>query len=79
MIRRHISYANVTATLALVLALGGGAYAVQGIPDRTGVFHGCVNKRNGALRLMLRPGSASYGFVTSGGQTLDSGSVRCQH
>jgi hypothetical protein len=27
-IRRHLSYANVTATLALFVALGGGAYAV---------------------------------------------------
>jgi hypothetical protein len=27
-IRRHLSYANVTATLALFLALAGGAYAV---------------------------------------------------
>jgi hypothetical protein len=28
-IRRHLSYANVTATLALFLALGGGAYAID--------------------------------------------------
>jgi hypothetical protein len=52
MIRKRVSYANVTATLALVLAIAGGALAVQGIPDRTGVFHGCVNKRSGALRLI---------------------------
>lgn len=31
-IRRHLTYANVTATLALLLALGGGAaYAVDKI------------------------------------------------
>jgi hypothetical protein len=28
-IRRHLSYANVVASLALLLALGGGAYAVN--------------------------------------------------
>jgi hypothetical protein len=28
-IRRHLSYANVTATLALFVALGGGAYAID--------------------------------------------------
>src|SRR5207248_6365804 len=53
MARNRITYANVAATLALVLALGGGAFAaVHGVPDRTGVFHGCVNKRTGALRLI---------------------------
>jgi hypothetical protein len=30
-IRRHLSYANVVATLALFLALGGGSYAVNKI------------------------------------------------
>ncbi len=33
-IRRHLSYANVTATLALFLALGGGAYAVSKVSSR---------------------------------------------
>jgi hypothetical protein len=33
-IRRHLSYANVVATLALLLALGGGAYAVERISSR---------------------------------------------
>jgi hypothetical protein len=33
-IRRHLSYANVTATLALFLALAGGAYAVGKISSR---------------------------------------------
>jgi hypothetical protein len=41
--RRHLTYANVTATLALVLALGGGAaYAVDKINSRDVV--------NGSLR-----------------------------
>ncbi len=33
-IRRHLSYANVTATLALFAALGGGAYAVSKVNSR---------------------------------------------
>lgn len=33
-IRRHLSYANVTATVALFVALGGGAYAVTNIDSR---------------------------------------------
>lgn len=33
-IRRHLSYANVVATLALLLALGGGAYAIDKVTSR---------------------------------------------
>ena len=33
-IRRHLSYANVTATAALFVALGGGAYAVSEVNSR---------------------------------------------
>jgi hypothetical protein len=33
-IRRHLTYANVTATLARFLALGGGAYAIDGVHSR---------------------------------------------
>ena len=33
-IRRHLSYANVVATLALLLALGGGAYAINRVDSR---------------------------------------------
>jgi hypothetical protein len=33
-IRRHLSYANVTATVALFVALGGGAYAVSKVDSR---------------------------------------------
>ena len=52
--RRHVTYANVIATLALFLALGGGAYALSGAPDGNGVFHGCVNSHSGALRVVAR-------------------------
>jgi hypothetical protein len=33
-IRRYLSYANVVATLALVMALGGGAYAINRVDSR---------------------------------------------
>jgi hypothetical protein len=48
----HLTYANVMATVAVFLALGGGAYALSGIPDRSGVYHGCVNPKAGALRVV---------------------------
>jgi hypothetical protein len=51
-IRSRLTYANVVATGALFIALGGGAYAVSGIPDRSGVFHGCVSNRTNLLRVV---------------------------
>jgi hypothetical protein len=47
-----LNYANVMATAAMFVALGGGAYAVTGTPDKAGVFRGCVSKRTGALRIV---------------------------
>jgi len=41
-IRRYLSYANVTATLALILSLAGSAYAIQAI--------GSHDVRNDSLR-----------------------------
>ena len=50
---RRLSYANVMATVAVFVALGGGAFAaLGGIPDPQGVFHACANKRTGALRVV---------------------------
>jgi hypothetical protein len=48
----RLTYANVMATVAVFLALGGGAYALSGIPDRGGVFHGCVSNSTGVLRVV---------------------------
>jgi hypothetical protein len=48
----RLTYANVMATVAVFLALGGGAYALTGVPDRGGVFHGCVSSRTGLLRVV---------------------------
>jgi hypothetical protein len=50
---RRPSPALVISLIALFAALGGGAYAaLSGIPDSRGVFHGCVNTRTGALRVV---------------------------
>jgi hypothetical protein len=51
-IKSRLSYANVMATVAVFLALGGGAYALTGVPDRRGVFHGCVSNKTGVLRVV---------------------------
>jgi hypothetical protein len=50
----RLTYANVMATGAMFVALGGGAYAVSGTPDRAGVFRACVSKRTGDLRVVDR-------------------------
>jgi hypothetical protein len=53
-IRAHATYANVTATAALFIALGGGAYAATGNPfaGSGGQLHGCVPKHGGLLRIV---------------------------
>jgi hypothetical protein len=53
----RLSYANVMATGAVFVALGGGAYALGGIPDGGGVFHGCVSNSTGVLRVVKSAGS----------------------
>jgi hypothetical protein len=52
----RLTYANVMATGAMFVALGGGAYALSGVPDRSGVFHGCV-ATSGALRVVAKASS----------------------
>ncbi len=51
-LRSRLTYANVVATGALFVALGGGAYALTGVPDRGGVFHGCVSNKTSVLRVV---------------------------
>lgn len=69
----RISYANVTATLALVLALTGGALAASNsFIGAGGQIHGCVS-RNGQLTL-LRPGqSCKSGTAISWNQKGQTG------
>jgi hypothetical protein len=52
----RLTYANVVATGALFVALGGGAYALSGIPDSGGIYHGCVAS-SGALRVVAKASS----------------------
>ena len=53
LMRPRLTYANVASTLAVFVALGGGAYAaVSAIPGPDGVIHGCYKKRGGSLRLV---------------------------
>ena len=35
LLRRHLTYANVVASLALFLALGGAAYAATQLPQNS--------------------------------------------
>jgi hypothetical protein len=49
----RLTYANVVASVALVLAMGGGAYAaMNSVPGPGGVIHGCYARRTGSLRLV---------------------------
>ena len=51
-LRYRITYANVTATAALFLALSGGvAVAAGGIPGEDGKIQGCYS-RDGGLRVV---------------------------
>ena len=47
--RRHITYANVAATLALLIAIGGGSYALAASGGNT--ITACAKKKGGALRI----------------------------
>jgi hypothetical protein len=58
---RRPSPALVVSVIALVAALGSGAYAaVSGIPDALGVFHGCVNNRTGVVRVVKSAKSCAH-------------------
>ncbi len=76
--RRHVSPANVAATLALSLALSGGvALAVTSIPDADGTIHGCYNTTSGGLRVVpdgqaCKNGEAALAFNQKG-QKGDTG------
>ncbi len=50
-ITRHVSYANVAATLALVLAMSGGAVAATGGFSSGGTLRACANEE-GRLKLL---------------------------
>ena len=50
--RLPTSYANVMATIAVFLGLGGGAFALNKPPKPTPTISGCYAKRTGALRVL---------------------------
>lgn len=52
--RPHLSYANVMATIAVFIAIGGGALAATSFIGSDGKIHGCVSKK-GRLTV-LKPG-----------------------
>jgi hypothetical protein len=53
----RLTYANVMSTVAVFIALGGGAYAASsGFVSSGGAIHGCVTKHGGALKV-VRTGS----------------------
>ncbi len=61
---RSLSYANVMATVALFLALGGGAFAAtKGLATKGGVIHGCVSARTHVLTVLKPGGRCGRGQV----------------
>lgn len=50
-VRRRASYANVMSTIAVFLALTGGAWAVRSAATGPATIRACVSKRTGAVRL----------------------------
>src|SRR4051812_46798112 len=59
-LRAHLTYANVAATLALVLAASG--FAVASIPNSRGVIRACYARHGGALRTIdkAKKGAAGH-------------------
>jgi hypothetical protein len=52
----HPTPAGLLAVAALFVALGGtgAAIATSAIPDASGVFHGCVDRKTGTVRLVTK-------------------------
>ncbi len=52
-LRGHLSYANVMASIAVFVALGGGAYAAtSSFVAGNGTIRGCVSKHGGTLQVV---------------------------
>ncbi len=71
-----MTYANVMSSIAVFVALGGGAYAATGgLVSSSGAIKGCVSKRGGALRV-VKPskkcpkGTSTLAFSQKGPQGL---------
>lgn len=48
----RLTYSNVVASVAIFVAMGGGAYAVSAIPASNGVVYSCFHKKTGKLRVV---------------------------
>ena len=57
--RRRLTYANVMSTIAVFLALGGGAMAATHLVSSSGAISACANAHTGALRA-IRAGSKCH-------------------
>ncbi len=66
-LRRHLSYANVTATLALAVALGGTSYAAFSLP------------RNSVGHRQLQPGAVRSREVKNGSLSVTDLSVAARN
>lgn len=53
-LRGGLTYANVLATGAIFIALGGGAYAVTALPSANSVVFACAKKKGGGLRTVKK-------------------------
>jgi hypothetical protein len=69
-IRARLTYANVMATWAVFLGLAGGAYALSGVPDGSGVYHACVDDKTGVLRVVKTASSCRRAKTVKRGKRL---------
>src|SRR3954470_22759230 len=56
-LRGRVTYANVTGTLALFIALGGGVVAIGGVTNEAGEIQACYDKKGanqGDVRLLVK-------------------------
>jgi hypothetical protein len=71
-IRRHLSYANVMATLALLVALGGGAYAIDRVSSRE-IVNGTVKSIDLKNRKAVRAADVKRNGLR--GSQIDEGTL----
>ena len=61
---RPLTYANVISTLALFLAIGGGAWAASGgFVSSKGTVNSCVPRRGGVLRVVRQGAHCKRGYT----------------
>jgi hypothetical protein len=64
-IRSHLTYANVVATIALFIALGGASYAAFHLPKNSVKSKNIVNHKVKAVDLAKTPGTQAIGLVSA--------------